>query len=211
MVCALFCSACSQWCAVHTGAFTKSDYEQSCAYDPTLLQCSCSWETADINFPELFTETRLSKTWVSRQNGTTAAHLFYTSVPSCGGAFTFSSIGWKTMDSKSTSTLGFKLRQHLNHCTVYHAPRPAGYGWNMKRKAPGIHRTAESAGYFAHPDLFHGSRLHLRWCYHCHVFPLQRCHLSLGQGRWVLQDSNKASKSDCESEKGQHTKLFSRD
>lgn len=41
------------------------------------------------------------------------------------------------------------------------------------------------------------------------VFPLQKSNLSLGQDSWIFQDSNKASKSDCE--KLQHTKLFSRD
>lgn len=78
-----------------------------------------------------------------------------------------------------------------------------------EKKAPDSHLTA-GLHYFACPDLLHESCLHFWWCYHCHVSPLQRSHLSLGQDRWVLQDSNKASKSDCESEKPQHTKLFSR-
>lgn len=41
--------------------------------------------------------------------------------------------------------------------------------------------------------------------------PTSKVSFFLGQDRWVLQDSNKASKCDCESEKPQHTKLFSRD
>lgn len=172
-----------------------------------MLQCSCSWETADIHYPGLFTETRLSKAWVDRQNGTNAAHLF-----SHTSFFLWRGIYLLLHGQQMYPYTGLQIKavyKPLHSVDSKPCSRNSRVWMKHEKKAPGIHQTAESAGYFACPDILHESCLHLWWCYHCHVFPLQKSNLSLGQDRWIFQDSNKASKSDCE--KLQHTKLFSRD
>lgn len=75
-----------------------------------------------------------------------------------------------------------------------------------EKKAPGIHLAAESAGNFACPDLLHES------CLHYDAVTIAMCSHFRGLiCPWVLRDSDKVGRFDCESEKPQHTKLFSRD
>lgn len=97
-----------------------------------------------------------------------------------------------------------KLRQHINHCTVWiqnHAPRPTRYGWNMKRKLQVFTKLQNlKVLIFMNPVCT------------CDDVTIATCSHFRGLiCPWVLQDSDKANKSACESEKPQHTKLFSRD
>lgn len=174
-----------------------SGYEQSYVYDPALLQCSCSWETVDIHYPGLFTETWLSKAWLARQSGTNAAHLFFTHHLLLVKEQS-SSLPW------ITKVPLHKLRQHINHCTVWiqnHAPWPTGYGWNMKRKLQVFTKLQNlKVLIFMNPVCT------------CDDVTIATCSHFRGLiCPWVLQDSDKANKSACESENPQHTKLFSRD
>lgn len=153
-------------CPAHS-ACTKSDYEQSCICDPAMLQHSWSWETADIHYPGLFTETRLSKAWVDRPNGTNAAHLF-----SHTSFFLWRGIYLLLHGQQRYPYTGLQIKaahKSLHSVDLKPCSKNSRVWMKYEKKAPGIHQTAESAGYFACPDILHESCLHLWWCYHCHL------------------------------------------